>query len=473
MTVPLCVDLDGTLVKSNVLVETLVGALKHRPYLALAVPFWLARGRAHLKREAAQRSQIDVARLPYDEALLAELRRERLAGRTLYLATAADEGVARRIADHLGLFDGVIASDGRRNLKGEEKARELAARFGEKGFDYVGNDRHDIPVWSHARNAIRATRERHSYAVLARALRLHQWPKNLLVFVPLLTSHRLLEPEALRIGLHAFVAFCLMASAVYLANDLIDLDDDRRHPRKKSRPVAAGALPVEAALGLIPVLVVAATIVALHLTPEFIVLLGAYVAANLAYSLGVKRVALVDVFVLAGLYTVRILAGAAAAAVVVSHWLLAFSLFVFLSLAFAKRYVEVSSVAARSETGVAGRGYGAHDGPLARDPVVRGPAASLLDLARVAPRVPRRAARGSRRVRLERLAELRGRRRDARGDLGRDGHGVNSRLRRSISVSAPFFPCTSTRSVSGFGAPACARSSPVRSSAKPARCASG
>ena len=364
MTVPLCVDLDGTLVRSNVLVETLVGALKKRPYLALAVPFWLARGRAHLKREAALRSRIDVARLPYDEALLADLRRERLAGRTLYLATAADENVARRIAEHLGIFDGVIASDGRRNLKGEEKARELAARFGEKGFDYVGNDRHDVPVWNRARNAIRATRERHSFAVLARALRLHQWPKNLLVFVPLLTSHRLFEADAFRVELHAFLAFCLTASAVYLANDLIDLEDDRVHPRKKARPVAAGALPVEAALGLIPVLVVAATLVALHLTPEFIVLLGAYVVANLAYSFGVKRVPLVDVFVLAGLYTVRILAGAAAAAVLVSQWLLAFSLFIFLSLAFAKRFVEIANVAARSGSGVAGRGYRAHDGAL-------------------------------------------------------------------------------------------------------------
>jgi len=202
------------------------------------------------------------------------------------------------------------------------------------------------------------------YAVLARALRLHQWPKNLLVFVPLLTAHRLLDPGALRIGLHAFAAFCLMASAVYLANDLIDLEDDRRHPRKKSRPLAAGELRVEAAWGLIPVLVVASTLVALHLTPDFVVLLGAYVAANVAYSFGLKRVALVDVFVLAGLYTVRILAGAAAAAVVVSHWLLAFSLFVFLSLAFAKRFVEVSNVAARAETGIPGRGYLAADGAM-------------------------------------------------------------------------------------------------------------
>lgn len=364
MTVPLCVDLDGTLVKSNVLIESLVGALKHRPLLAFALPFWLARGRAVLKRELAERSVIDVARLPYDARLLADLRRERLAGRAIWLTTAADEKLAQQVANHLGLFDGVIASDGRENLKGEAKARELARRFGEKGFDYVGNDRHDIPVWNRAREKIRVDRRPHPWLGLARALRLHQWPKNLLVFVPLLTSHRLFEHNALVIGLHAFLAFSLTASAVYLANDLIDLEDDRRHPRKRARPVAAGEVPIETAIALIPVLVVAAAIVAVHLTPDFVALLGAYVAANLLYSLGLKRVALVDVFVLAALYTVRILAGAAAAAVPVSHWLLAFSLFVFLSLAFAKRFVEVSGVAARAETAVGGRGYLARDGPL-------------------------------------------------------------------------------------------------------------
>jgi 4-hydroxybenzoate polyprenyltransferase len=228
----------------------------------------------------------------------------------------------------------------------------------------VGNDRHDVPVWSRAREAIRVDRRPHPWLGLARALRLHQWPKNLLVFVPLLTSHRIFERDAFVIGVHAFVAFSLTASAVYLANDLIDLEDDRRHPRKHARPLAAGEVPIETALALIPVLAIAASLVALQLAPDFVALLGAYVAANLLYSLGLKRVVLVDVFVLAGLYTVRILAGAAAAAVPLSHWLLAFSMFVFLSLAFAKRFVEVSNVAARAETEVAGRGYLARDGPL-------------------------------------------------------------------------------------------------------------
>ena len=361
MTVPLCVDLDGTLVRSNVLIESLVGALKKRPLLAFAVPFWLMRGRAALKQELAARSSIDVAVLPYDDKLLADLRRERLAGRNVYLATAADESIARQIADHLGLFDGVVASNGRDNLKGEAKARALAERFGEKGFDYVGNDRHDIPVWNRAREAIRVDPHPHRYAALARALRPVHWAKNLLVFLPLAMAHRLFEREALGYALHAFVAFSLVASAVYLANDLLDLQDDRRHPQKRRRPIAAGDVPIEVAFALVPVLMAGAAAVAWYLPPEFGALLAAYIVANVAYSTGLKRVPLVDVFVLAGFYVLRILAGAAATDVPVSHWLLALSLFGFLSLALAKRFVEVSALGARAESRVGGRGYIAGD----------------------------------------------------------------------------------------------------------------
>jgi 4-hydroxybenzoate polyprenyltransferase len=200
---------------------------------------------------------------------------------------------------------------------------------------------------------------------LARALRLHQWAKNLLVLVPLLTSHRLVDGPSATAALFAFIAFCLTASAVYLGNDLIDLEDDRRHPTKRLRPLASGELSVAMAWGLIPALLVGAASVALLTLPwQFGAILAAYVAANFLYSFALKRIALVDVFVLAGLYTLRILAGAAAIGVPVSHWLLALSLFAFLSLACAKRFVEVAGVAARDEAGVGGRGYLAGDGPL-------------------------------------------------------------------------------------------------------------
>jgi 4-hydroxybenzoate polyprenyltransferase len=362
-TVPLCVDLDGTLLKSDMLMETLAGVLRRHPLLALAVPFWLLRGRAALKSELARRAEIDVTHLPYDRELLKELQRQRSEGRRIYLATASDELVARKIADHLGIFDGVIASDGRNNVKGEAKARVLVERFGEKGFDYAGEDRHDVPVWKRAREPLVVKRESRPLRALLRGIRAYQWAKNVLVFVPLATAHRL-DMESFVLALLAFAAFSLVASSVYLVNDLVDLQDDRRHPVKRERPIAAGDLGIDTAILLVPVLLAGAVAITLLLPWEFGLLLGVYVAVNVAYSLALKRVALLDVFILAALYTLRILAGAAAISVPVSHWLLAFSLFAFLSLALIKRFVEVSNVAARDETRVGGRGYLAGDGAL-------------------------------------------------------------------------------------------------------------
>jgi 4-hydroxybenzoate polyprenyltransferase len=363
--------------------ETLAAVVRERPLLLFVLPFWLTRGRASLKRELASRARVDAALLPYDENLVAELRHQSAAGRTVVLATAADELVARRIADHLGFFDEVIASDGVTNLKRDTKARALTARFGEQGFDYVGGDRDDLPIWRHAHGAlvvgsapalmrqlatlgiaVRGTERDPSAPALMRALRVYQWAKNLLVFVPLLTAHRLLHGESVAAAMLAFISFSFVASAVYLANDLTDLEDDRRHPLKRRRALASGELPIASAIALAPVLLAAATLVSVLLPWEFGALLLAYVAVNLAYSLGLKRVALVDVFVLAGLYTLRILAGAAAIEVAVSDWLLAFSSFLFLSLALVKRSTEVAGALSRDEERVGGRGYVAQDGTL-------------------------------------------------------------------------------------------------------------
>ncbi|HEX4330811.1 MAG TPA: UbiA family prenyltransferase [Usitatibacter sp.] len=380
---PLAVDLDGTLVRSDMLLESLAAALKRHPFAILAFPFWLLRGRAALKAELAKRSDVDATLLPYDAAVLHELRRQRAEGRWLVLATAADASLAHRVADHLGIFDDVIASDGVKNLKREVKARALTERYGEGGFDYMGEDRHDVPVWRHAREAYvvgsaslaaeaRATgkpvhviaREPTRAAAIVRSLRIYQWAKNILLLVPLLTAHLLLDPDALLAATLAFIAFSLAASAVYVANDVTDLQDDRRHPTKRTRPLASGEMHIGDAIILVPALLAAAFALATQLPAGFGFLLAAYLATNLAYSLGLKRVPLLDVFVLAGLYTLRILAGAAAVDVPVSHWLLAFSLFAFLSLALAKRFAEVSNVAARDESRVGGRGYAAGDGDI-------------------------------------------------------------------------------------------------------------
>jgi len=382
---PLCVDLDGTLVRTDMLFETLVAALRRNPLLALRLPLWLAAGRARLKRELASRAVFAPAALPYDEQVLETLRRERCAGRRLVLATASDVLVAEAIAAHLGLFDEVVASDGRSNLKAAAKAERLVERYGERGFDYMGHDAADVPVWARARTAYVLSGEaaiaRRAAATgarvcpvetrrggtwpLLRALRVHQWAKNLLVFIPMLTAHRLADAQSAASAMLAFAAFSFAASATYMMNDLADLEHDRVHPYKRRRALAAGDLPVWVAVVLAPQLLALAFVVAIPLPAPFVAELACYCIAALAYSLWLKRLALVDVFTLAGLYTVRILAGAAAIAVPVSSWLLLFSLFLFLSLALAKRHAELARASLHAGAPpVAGRGYGGADRAL-------------------------------------------------------------------------------------------------------------
>jgi 4-hydroxybenzoate polyprenyltransferase/phosphoserine phosphatase len=371
-TVPLVVDLDGTLLKTDTLIESAL-ALAHRdPRALLRVAASLRSGRAALKAELASRAPLDPAVLPYDEQVLAHLRHERDSGRSLVLATAADERIATAIAAHLGLFDHVIASDGRRNLRGRAKLAALQARFPE-GFDYAGNSRDDLVVLRAARQAlvvraprtvVRAARRAGNVhrtfprpavelRLMARILRIHQWSKNALVFLPLLLAHRLQEPATLIAGALAFVAFGLVASSAYVLNDLVDLDADRRHPRKVARPFASGRVSIGAGLLLSPALLAGGAACAALLPREFALLLAGYCAATLAYSFGLKRMVGLDAVLLAGLYTVRIFAGGSATGIPVSVWLASFSGFVFLSLALLKRTTELVS----AERKLPGRGY--------------------------------------------------------------------------------------------------------------------
>jgi 4-hydroxybenzoate polyprenyltransferase/phosphoserine phosphatase len=378
--VPLCVDLDGTLIRTDLLFESALALLRRNPLHLFGLLFWLLRGRAHLKREVATRVRIDVAALPYDERVLAWLR-DRGDRRRRVLCTASDQRLAEAVAMHVGGFDEVFGSDGVRNLGGRGKRDVLRERYGERGFDYAGNAAPDLHVWRHARRAIvvnaspwllrrvRADCEVErvfeprggGWRTWLSALRLHQWPKNLLAFVPLLAAHLAFVPEAVLRGLVAFLAFSLYASGAYLLNDLLDLDADRRHPRKRQRPFAAGLLPIGAGLVAAPVLTIAAFAIAATLSSRFMLVLLIYAITTLMYSLVLKRIAMLDVLTLAGLYTVRIIGGAVAIPVPASFWLLAFSMFLFLSLAMVKRYTEIHRVAAASEAKVAGRGYGVED----------------------------------------------------------------------------------------------------------------
>lgn len=381
--VPLCVDLDGTLIRTDLPTETALALLRRNPFYLFCFIVWLGKGRAHLKREIAARARVDVARLPYDERVLAWLRGEPSA-RWRVLCTASDQTLADAVAAHVGGFDEVLGSDGVHNLAGRGKRDALRERYGERGFDYAGNASPDLHVWRHARCAIvvnaapgllrRVCRERDVERVFARrdggwhawlgALRLHQWLKNTLVFVPLLAAHMALVPDAVLRAAIAFVAFSLCASGAYVLNDLFDLDADRRHPRKRLRPFAAGTLPLGRGLVAAPLLMLAAFALASALSPRFMLVLLAYAATTLAYSLFLKRVAMLDVVTLAALYTLRIIGGAVAIPVEASFWLLAFSMFLFLSLAMVKRYTEVRRVAMSDEERVAGRGYGGDDLPL-------------------------------------------------------------------------------------------------------------
>ncbi|MBR8227719.1 UbiA family prenyltransferase [Burkholderia vietnamiensis] len=383
---PLVVDLDGTLIRSDILIESGFAYLKAAPHRFYRPLLWLARGgKPELKTRLAEATDVDVSVLPYDSAVIRWLEEEREGGRSLVLATASHVRYAQAISDHLGLFDCTLATNRDVNLSSHKKCAALVAKFGDKGFDYAGNSRDDLAVWQAAEHAY-VVNPSHGVENAARklgnvdrviesrpplvktfskALRLHQWLKNLLVFVPLLAGHKLSSPELIAAAVLAFVAFGLCASSVYLLNDLLDLEDDRHHPVKRKRPLASGALPLTMGLALFPALLAGAFALALTLLPwRFGTVLAGYYVLTLAYSISLKRQVMVDVVVLAMLYTTRIIAGSAAIGAHLTFWLLAFSMFIFLSLALVKRYGELHSLKARGLMKTRGRGYVASDLPL-------------------------------------------------------------------------------------------------------------
>jgi 4-hydroxybenzoate polyprenyltransferase/phosphoserine phosphatase len=380
LDVPLAVDLDGTLVRTDTLHENLLVLFKQAPWLLLWMPLWVLKGKAFFKAEVARRAALDASRLPYNEELLAFLREEQARGRRLVLATAADRRIADGVAAHLGLFSDVYASDGAVNLSGARKLARLKETLGT--FDYAGNDGVDLPLWreSHRVVVVHAPagvlkqarglgrevhrvfeRPRVGPRVWVKALRVHQWAKNALVFVPVLAAHKVMEPGLLLKAVLGFVAFSLCASSVYVLNDMLDLESDRRHPTKCKRPFAACTLPVSTGVVLAPALLLAGAAVCMLLPPAFSALLATYYALTLAYSLRLKQVVMLDVLVLAGLYTVRIFGGSLAVGVPTSSWLMMFSMFLFLSLALVKRLSEVRRLRQANETSAHGRGYLAQD----------------------------------------------------------------------------------------------------------------
>ena len=375
-------DLDGTLCKTDTLHEMVLSLIAKKPALLLRLPKWLSEGRAALKAHVADHGVLPADGLPLNDVIKDTLVQARSEGRETVLASAADHRQVTHVAEETDLFDAAFGSAEGRNLKGDEKAAFLVERYGAGNFDYIGDSSADLPVWAVARQAItvgaspalvRAAEAananvqhldppRGKVKLILRAMRPHQWSKNVLLFLPMFAAHDLSKFFWV---LLAFVAFCLTASAVYVINDLLDLPSDRQHPRKRNRPFAAGELSASTGAVMAGALLLVALILGILTGGPFLLVLFLYLCATFLYSLWLKRKVLVDVLTLAGLYTVRIIAGAAAASVVLTPWLLAFSMFLFLCLAAVKRQAELMDLL-QTGRAASGRGYETDDLPILR-----------------------------------------------------------------------------------------------------------
>jgi 4-hydroxybenzoate polyprenyltransferase len=352
--------------------------------MLVLLPFWLFLGKASFKQKVSQHVNLNPASLPFNTSLLKYLTQQRLHNRHLVLVTAANKKIAESIASHLNIFDEILASDEKHNLSGKNKAKTLIDKFGEKGFVYAGNASIDLNVWQHAAAAVvvngsealtNKTKQmtaiektfpaehKPSLKIILKAMRIHQWAKNLLIFTALILSHSWFNAQALQSIVFAFFSFSLSASAIYLINDLIDLEADRKHKTKKHRPLAAGTLSIQWAIIMVPILLACSFLLANQINSDFTSILIIYLVLTTAYSLFLKPVAMLDVITLTSLYTLRIIAGAVAINVPLSYWLLAFSMFIFLSLALIKRFSELKNLVQQGETTSISRGYHVDDLP--------------------------------------------------------------------------------------------------------------
>jgi 4-hydroxybenzoate polyprenyltransferase/phosphoserine phosphatase len=373
-----CADVDGTVLATDLLYESLLVAVKRQPWLVLLLPFWLLRGRAHLKAQLAARAEgLTFSLLPVHEEVVTYLKGESERGRRVVLASASHQTLVAGVARRLGFVHSIISSQGIENCKGLAKATAIEAHVEGARWEYLGDSKADFEVWRRAARVVAVTGSdafskrvqgefngarvikvsAPSWSTVARALRVHQWLKNLLVFLPMILAHEWFNPNVLLASCIAAASFSLAASGVYLCNDLLDLESDRQHPRKRKRPFASGELPLKFGVLLAPVLFAAAFLLAVLVHADFVIVLALYVVITTAYSLRLKALAIVDIILLAMLYTIRIVGGGVAAGLVVSQWLLGLSLFLFLSLACVKRFSELLVLQQRNEKKTWGRGY--------------------------------------------------------------------------------------------------------------------
>lgn len=383
MSKTLIVDLDGTLLRSDMLYETFWNAFARKWYAPIVAAKKLLSGKAAMKSYLMGSSDVEIGLLPFDEKIIGYIEAYRNKGGRVALVTATHQSLAKRIAEHLKIFDEVFGSDCDHNLKGTAKAQFLVQRYGRGNFVYMGDAHADLPVWKESCkivtvNASKSLRKQSkdldvptehlqtlsfSYLPYIKVLRPHQWMKNILVFLPMFASHEFNTLHFMQ-SIYAFIAFCCIASSVYVLNDLLDLNADRAHPRKRFRPFASGEIAHPFGIWALVSLICVGVIIAQSLGVMFMITLGAYYLITLAYSLVLKRKIVIDICVLAGLYTMRILAGAVATGIELSVWLLAFSIFFFFSLGSVKRQAELVDLSKRNELNTSGRGYTVQDLPI-------------------------------------------------------------------------------------------------------------
>jgi 4-hydroxybenzoate polyprenyltransferase len=381
---PIVIDLDGSLIKTDLLFESATALLVRKKWPIIKLIQWLLKGKAYLKHQLASEVDIDVAVLPYNQGVLLWIQQKKTEGHLIILATASHERYAKKIVEHLGVFDDYIASSEQVNLKGHHKAQALIGRYGDKQFEYLGNDESDLAIWVHSSKAhvvsssssfiqkiasqaalgeCFSTEKKSFFRALKRELRLYQWVKNSLIFLPLLAAHKVTDLTLLNHALIGFLCFSFTASSAYIINDLVDIENDRYHITKKNRPFASGDLNIGLGWMLFPVLMMSAFVIAyLFLPIKFLSVLMAYFFITLCYSFKFKKILMLDVLILAGLYTLRIVAGGNAVNIDPSFWLQGVSLFMFLSLAFIKRYSELKvSIKKENNAKIKGRGYTQED----------------------------------------------------------------------------------------------------------------
>ncbi|QMU61450.1 MAG: UbiA family prenyltransferase [Gammaproteobacteria bacterium] len=396
--VPLCVDLDGTLIKTDLLLESIIQLVKRNPFYLIISIGWLLKGKAYFKSEVAKQINILPASLPYNTEIVEYIKKD---NRHLLLVTGSNIKFAECVAEHLGIFDEVIASDAITNVTKSNKLKILVNRFGQKGFDYIGNDRDDWSVWPAARRVLVVAKEggflkktrnkftideefllpKISFRSFIKAIRAHQWVKNLLIFVPFLLEHSYNDLQSFLIVALGFVSMSLLASLTYIVNDLLDLEADRTNKVKRLRAFASGLISVKQALLIMTALVLLVFMIAAQLPMLFQLILCAYFLSTLSYSFLFKRVAILDVCVLASLYTLRIVGGSVVINAEWSFWLLAFSMFFFLSLALAKRVSELENIKQEQGLFPVGRGYQVVDLPMLTSTGVSSGLLSILVVA--------------------------------------------------------------------------------------------